>query len=209
MSPRRRWPGNGTDAMKKDPINALGFVEVRGLAAAIETADQMLKTAQVRLLRQIGRDPAQISLIVEGELGACRAAVDAGLAYAEPRGVCVAAHVIGRPADDTSDFVLVLAERGRLAFGEAPPSVASAKVESAPLSPVGDAVQRLEVGKPVDPERVLAELADAASEVSAHALAKRLDVEVAAVEACLETLLERGDVVKTKGRYRRAERDEP
>ena len=147
--------------------------------------------------------------VTGGQLGGLLDCHRSRAAYAEPRGVCVAAHVIGRPAGDTGDFVLVLAERGRLAFGEAPPSVASAKVESAPLSPVGDAVQRLEVGKPVDPERVLAELADAASEVSAHALAKRLDVEVAAVEACLETLLERGDVVKTKGRYRRAERDEP
>ena len=198
--------------MKKETINALGFVEVRGLAAAIETADQMLKTAQVRLLRQIGRDPAQISLIVEGELGACRAAVDAGLAYAEPRGVCVAAHVIGRPAGDTGAFVLVLAERGRLAFGEVPPSVVPATDESAPLPPANDVAQPMENGDPVSPvdsERVLAELAGAASEVSAHALAKRLGVEVAAVEACLETLLERGDVVKTKGRYRRAERDEP
>ena len=200
--------------MKKDPINTLGFVEVRGLAAAIETADRMLKTAQVRLLRQIGRDPAQISLIVEGELGACRAAVEAGMAYAEPLGACVAAHVIGRPAGDTEDFVLILAERGRQAFGEAPPSATPAPLavdtdrpspESAPVAPIETDAPLA----PVDPDLILAELAGAPSEVSAHALAKRLGVEVAAVEACLEALLERGDVVKTKGRYRRAERDEP
>ena len=75
--------------MNANAINALGFVEVRGLPAAIETADCMLKTAQVRLLRQIGRDPAQISLIVEGELGACRAAVDAGKACAQRLGACM------------------------------------------------------------------------------------------------------------------------
>ena len=43
--------------MTQERINALGFVEVRGLAAAIETADAMLKCADVRLLRQLLRDP--------------------------------------------------------------------------------------------------------------------------------------------------------
>lgn len=165
--------------MNANAINALGFVEVRGLPAAIETADCMLKTAQVRLLRQIGRDPAQISLIVEGELGACRAAVDAGKACAQRLGACIAGHVIGRPAGDTGDFVLVLAERGRRPFGD-PPAVA------------------------LDPERVLAELARLPLGCGAKTLARRLGLEqeVAAVEACLEALVARGAAVKGKGRYR-------
>ena len=54
--------------MTHEQINALGFVEVRGLAAAIETADAMLKCADVRLLRQLLRDPVQTTLTVEGSL---------------------------------------------------------------------------------------------------------------------------------------------
>jgi ethanolamine utilization protein EutK len=94
-------------------IRALGFVEVRGLSAAIETADAMLKCAAVRLLRQLQRDPAQITLVVEGELGACAAAVEAGKACALRLEALVAAHVLGRPAVDTNAFVLTLAEASR------------------------------------------------------------------------------------------------
>ena len=163
--------------MNANAINALGFVEVRGLSAAIETADCMLKTAQVRLLRQIGRDPAQISLIVEGELGACRAAVEAGRACAERLGACIAGHVIGRPARDTGDFVLVFAERGRQAFGEQP-------CES------------------VDPARVLAELVRLPLGCGAQTLARRLGLDARAVEICLEDLVAQGSAVKVNGRYR-------
>ena len=97
-------------------IDALGFVEVRGLAAAIETADAMLKSADVRLLRQLLRDPALTTITVEGSLGACSAAVDAGRAAAQRMDGFVAATVMGRPANDTADFVLRLAEAGRAPF---------------------------------------------------------------------------------------------
>mgnify|MGYP002151035788 CR=1 FL=1 len=89
-------------------IDALGFVEVRGLAAAIETADAMLKSADVRLLRQLLRDPALTTITVEGSLGACSAAVDAGRAAAQRMDGFVAATVMGRPANDTAEFVLRL-----------------------------------------------------------------------------------------------------
>ena len=83
------------------------------MAAAIETADAMLKCAAVRLLRQLQRDPAQITLVVEGELGACAAAVEAGKASAQRMDALVAGHLLGRPAADTNAFVLTLAEASR------------------------------------------------------------------------------------------------
>jgi len=110
MSHHQRYP----------EINALGFVEVLGLAAAIETADAMVKCAQVKLLRPMLRDPAQTTLVVAGDLAACRAAVDAGQATAQRGQAFVAAWVTGRPDDDTADFVLRLAEAGRQPFGEPP-----------------------------------------------------------------------------------------
>ncbi len=89
-------------------INALGFIEVYGLAAGIEAADAMLKSARVRLLRQHGVHPGQITLVVEGDLAACRVAVNAGVAAASRLGEVLASHVIGRPDTDTETLILDL-----------------------------------------------------------------------------------------------------
>jgi ethanolamine utilization protein EutK len=89
-------------------IDAFGLVEVRGLVAAIEAADAMLKAAQVRLIRQHQVNPGFITLIVEGDLGACRAAVDAGVAASARLGEVVSRLEIGRPDDDTETMVLSL-----------------------------------------------------------------------------------------------------
>lgn len=86
-------------------INALGMLEVRGLTTAIEAADAMLKSANVRLLRQWRTDPGMISLIVEGDLAACRAALDAGCAAAKRLGEVVSRCEIGRPDPDTETLV--------------------------------------------------------------------------------------------------------
>ncbi|NHR03618.1 BMC domain-containing protein [Chromobacterium haemolyticum] len=86
-------------------INALGLLEVRGLATAIEAADAMLKSANVRLLRQWRTDPGMISLVVEGDLAACRAALDAGVAAARRLGEVISRCEIGRPDPDTEILV--------------------------------------------------------------------------------------------------------
>lgn len=63
-------------------INALGLLEVDGMVAAIDAADAMLKAANVRLLSHEVLDPGRLTLVVEGDLAACRAALDAGCAAA-------------------------------------------------------------------------------------------------------------------------------
>ena len=85
--------------------HALGFLEVRGLVAGIECADVMLKAASVRLGTQITTNPALITLIVEGDMGSCRAAIDAGRLAAERLGALVSEKVIGRPEADLALFV--------------------------------------------------------------------------------------------------------
>ena len=55
-------------------INALGLLEVDGMVAAIDAADAMLKAANVRLLSHEVLDPGRLTLVVEGDLAACRAA---------------------------------------------------------------------------------------------------------------------------------------
>ncbi|MDR2788293.1 MAG: BMC domain-containing protein [Candidatus Accumulibacter sp.] len=89
-------------------IDSFGLIEVRGLVTAIETADAMLKAANVRLIRQHRISPGLITLIVEGDLGACRAAVDAGAAAAARLGEVVGRLEIGRPDGDTETMVLSL-----------------------------------------------------------------------------------------------------
>lgn len=124
-----------TQETTQESINALGFVEVRGLAATIETADAMLKSAEVRLLRQLLRDPAQTMITVEGSLGACQAAVDAGQACARRFDAYIGSQVMGRPAQDTAEFVLSLAEAGSKPFGETS-STAKPALGAKPAAPV-------------------------------------------------------------------------
>ncbi|BBU82081.1 hypothetical protein EIMP300_34810 [Escherichia coli] len=69
-------------------INALGLLEVDGMVAAIDAADAMLKAANVRLLSHEVLDPGRLTLVVEGDLAACRAALDAGCAAATAYRAC-------------------------------------------------------------------------------------------------------------------------
>ena len=82
-------------------INALGLLEVDGMVAAVDAADAMLKAANVRLLSHEVLDPGRLTLAVEGDLAACRAALDAGSAAAARTGRVISRKEIGRPDDDT------------------------------------------------------------------------------------------------------------
>ena len=81
-------------------INALGLLEVEGMVAAVDAADAMLKAANVRLLSHEVLDPGRLTLVVEGDLAACRAALDAGAAAARRTGCVISRREIGwiRPA---------------------------------------------------------------------------------------------------------------
>lgn len=84
---------------------ALGLIETRGLVAAIEAADAMVKAADVQL---IGKERAEAGLItvkIRGDVAAVRAAVDAGAAAAQRVGELVSSHVIPRPDDGTEILI--------------------------------------------------------------------------------------------------------
>lgn len=87
------------------PMNALGMVETRGLVASIESADAMIKTAAVKLIGQEEIGGGYITIYVRGEIGAVRAAVDAGAAAAKRAGELVAVHVIARPHNAVEDLL--------------------------------------------------------------------------------------------------------
>jgi len=89
-------------------MEALGMVECRGLVAMIEAADAMVKTANVRLVGYEKVDAGLVTAIVRGEVGAVRAAVEAGAAAASRIGEVVATHIIARPHEDLDEGLPVL-----------------------------------------------------------------------------------------------------
>lgn len=93
-------------------INALGLLEVDGMVSAIDAADAMLKTANVRLLSHTVLNPGRLTLVVEGDLAACRAALDAGSAAARRTGGHVISRKeIGRPEGDTERLIGMFAQK--------------------------------------------------------------------------------------------------
>ena len=83
---------------------ALGMVETRGLTAAIEAADQMCKAANVALVgTEIGS--GLVTVMVRGDVGAVKSAVESGSAAASRLGELVATHVIPRPHTDVEKIL--------------------------------------------------------------------------------------------------------
>lgn len=89
-------------------MEALGMVECFGLVAMIEAADTMVKTADVRLVGYERIDAGLVIAIVRGEVGAVKAAVEAGAAAARKIGTVTATHVIPRPHSEVDEGIPVL-----------------------------------------------------------------------------------------------------
>ena len=79
---------------------ALGMVETRGLVSAIEAADAMVKAANVTLIGKEKIGSGLVTVMVRGDVGAVKAAVDAGAAAAKRVGELVSVHVIPSPHTD-------------------------------------------------------------------------------------------------------------
>ena len=84
---------------------ALGMVETRGLVAAIEAADSMLKAANVTLIGTEKIGSGLVSVMVRGDVGAVKAAVESGTAAASKLGEIIATHVIPRPHADVEKIL--------------------------------------------------------------------------------------------------------
>ena len=78
-------------------LNALGMIETKGLVAAIEAADAMVKAANVTLIGKEHVGGGLVQVLVRGDVGAVKAATDAGAAAAERVGELISIHVIPRP----------------------------------------------------------------------------------------------------------------
>jgi ethanolamine utilization protein EutM len=101
--------------MAGDPAQiALGMVETKGLVGAIEAADAMVKGANVVLIGSEYVGGGFVTVMVRGDVGAVKAATDAGAAAAKRVGELVSVHVIPRPA---SDVEMILPQNTRGNFG--------------------------------------------------------------------------------------------
>ena len=87
---------------------ALGMIETRGLVASIEAADAMVKAASVTIVGQTKSGGGLISTLVRGEVGAVKAATDAGSIAANKVGDVVAVHVIPRPHDKLEGIIAAI-----------------------------------------------------------------------------------------------------
>ena len=84
---------------------ALGMIETKGLVGAIEAADAMTKSANVTLMGYEKIGSGLVTVMVRGDVGAVKAAVDAGACAAEKVGEIVAQHVIPRPHTDVDKIL--------------------------------------------------------------------------------------------------------
>ena len=85
--------------------DALGMIETRGLVGAVEAADAMVKAANVTLIGREQVGSGLVTVMVRGDVGAVKAATDAGAAAASRVGELVSVHVIPRPHDDVESIL--------------------------------------------------------------------------------------------------------
>ncbi|MSU62518.1 MAG: BMC domain-containing protein [Pedosphaera sp.] len=79
---------------------ALGMIETRGYIGSVEASDAMVKAANVTLVRTIQIGGGLITVLVRGDVGSVKAAVDAGSKAASKVGELVSSHILARPHDD-------------------------------------------------------------------------------------------------------------
>ena len=106
QSAARKPAGNDKKDAAKDPGNAVGLLETRGLVGLIEGSDAMVKAAGVQLVRTVEIGGGYVTSVVRGDVGSVRAAIDAGAEAAKRAGELVASHIIARPHDGLIEGML-------------------------------------------------------------------------------------------------------
>ena len=89
---------------------ALGMIETKGLVGSVEAADAMVKAANVRLIGKVQVGGGLVTVMVCGDVGAVKAAVDAGAAAASRVGELISTHVIPRPHEDVEKILPTLGD---------------------------------------------------------------------------------------------------
>jgi ethanolamine utilization protein EutM len=106
-------PKQEAQVMVAPEMIALGMVETRGLIGSIEAADAMVKAANVKLIGSEYVGGGFVTVLVRGDVGAVKAATDAGAAAAKRVGELVSVHVIPRPHSDV-EMILPQMSKGNI-----------------------------------------------------------------------------------------------
>jgi ethanolamine utilization protein EutM len=93
-------------------MEALGMIETKGLIAAIEAADAMVKAANVQLIGKEYIGAGYVTVSVRGDVGAVKAATDAGAAAARRVGELISVHVIPRPHEEVEKVLPAFKNKG-------------------------------------------------------------------------------------------------
>ena len=169
-----------------------GFIETKGFIAAIEAADAMLKAAKVELIKWQKPGGALVVVVVQGELGACQAAVNAGSVAASRVGELISTHVIPRPFDDTELLVNeFLGGRKQKRKAKHSQNI-TAKSKSKPLT---------KKTVKTETEKVLGFLTGKSAGSTLNEISAMLKKPSAAVRILLKELMDSGDIEKIKQLY--------
>ncbi|MDR0569742.1 MAG: BMC domain-containing protein [Clostridiales Family XIII bacterium] len=96
-------------------LQALGMVETKGLVGSVEAADAMVKAANVKLIGKVHVGGGLVTVMVRGDVGAVKAATDAGAEAASKVGELVSVHVIPRPHNEVEFILPSLGDGGKKA----------------------------------------------------------------------------------------------
>lgn len=83
-----------------------GFIETFGLVSALEAADAMVKSANIEIAGKLEIGAGYVTIVIKGDVGAVKAAVDSGATAAKKVGELVSAHVIARPSQGLMEMFL-------------------------------------------------------------------------------------------------------
>jgi ethanolamine utilization protein EutM len=109
------------------PGDALGMVETKGLIGSVEAADAMVKAANVSLIGKEYIGAGYVTVLVRGDVGAVKAATDAGAAAARRVGELISVHVIPRPHSDVERVLPVQIDDTNPDSGKSPKDAAPIK----------------------------------------------------------------------------------
>jgi microcompartment protein CcmL/EutN len=172
-----------------------GFIETKGLVGAIEAADAMAKAANVHLVTRRGIGAGLVTVVCEGDLASCQAAVEAGRNAAVRVGELVAAHVIARPDRDTENLVMVML--GHKPTPVLPQSGSDGGAGSQPARELKAAPPATQL-----PEKdVLNLLSSHADGMVAEEICRALGMERAGVLSSIKKLMDGGSVEKVHRKF--------
>lgn len=86
-------------------MSAIGIIETRGFTGSVEALDTLLKAADVKFVKTERIGSGLVAIMVQGEVGAVKAAIEAGAQAAGNLCEVIAAHVIARPHDDMAKYL--------------------------------------------------------------------------------------------------------